>query len=70
MEVYFKIYYDHALAGNNFEYEGNTRLTNRYLYGYGAGFDFVSYYDFVLRVEYTINSEAETGFFLNFKAEF
>lgn len=70
LAVYFKIYYDHALAGNNFEYEGNTRLTNRYLYGYGAGFDIVSYYDFVLRVEYTINSEAETGFFLNFKAEF
>lgn len=70
LAVYFKVYYDNAYAGNDFLYEGNTRLTNRYLFGYGAGFDIVSFYDFVWRIEYSMNSEMEHGLFLNFRADF
>ena len=34
----------------------NNTLTNKFLNGVGAGFDFVTYYDSVLRVEYSFNN--------------
>ncbi|HXC06898.1 MAG TPA: hypothetical protein VNZ86_19200, partial [Bacteroidia bacterium] len=43
---------------------GNT-LDNSWLYGYGAGIDFVTYYDFVLRAEWACNRMGEYGFFLH-----
>ena len=70
LAVYVKAYFDSGYAGNNFTYENNTRLTNRYIYGGGVGLDFVSFYDFVLRTEYSFNLEGERGLFLNFKAAF
>ncbi len=65
--IYFKIYGDAGYVSNKFQ-PGNERLANKGLYGYGLGFDFVTYYDFVLRTEYSINGENEGGFYLNFKA--
>jgi len=34
--------------------------------GFGAGIDFVTYYDKVLRVEYSINRMGEKGLFIHF----
>jgi outer membrane protein assembly factor BamA len=48
----------------------NDRLSNNLLYGVGLGVDIVSFYDFVIRPEYSLNSEGEFNFFLNFKADF
>lgn len=45
-----------------------TRLNNRLLYSAGLGLDFVTYYDKVLRVEYTLNHLGETGIYLHFIA--
>ncbi|MEQ9165200.1 MAG: outer membrane protein assembly factor, partial [Fulvivirga sp.] len=70
LDIYFKVYFDSGY-GENFEnYELNTTLSDRYLFGTGAGIDFVTYYDSVIRLEYTINRENEAGFFLHFKKEF
>ena len=47
----------------------NTRpnpLNNRLLRGAGVGLDLVFYYDFVLRVQYNVNSIGDRGFFLDF----
>lgn len=65
---YFKVFYDHGWAGKYPDYTGSDRLTQKYLYGFGAGLDFVSSYDFVLRMEYSRNAENTNNFFINFKA--
>lgn len=43
---------------------------NEYLYGYGIGIDFVTYYDIVLRIETSRNKFGETGIFLHFNSPF
>lgn len=44
--------------------------SNELLYGYGIGLDFVTYYDIVLRFEYSFNKFGESGLFLHFNAPF
>jgi len=44
------------------------RLPNSWLTGYGAGIDFVSYYDIVFRFEYSFNKFGESGIFIHFTA--
>lgn len=43
-------------------------LQNSLLLGYGAGVDFVTYYDIVLRLEFALNLMGEPGLFLHFRA--
>jgi hypothetical protein len=43
-------------------------LQNELLLGYGAGLDFVTYYDVVVRAEFSLNKMGEAGFFLHFTA--
>lgn len=69
LKVYFKLFGDAAyvhssqnIATNNFK--------NRLLYGYGAGFDFVTYYDISARVEYSINHLNKGGVYVHFKLVF
>jgi len=45
-------------------YSVNNPLTNRMLYGYGPGIDFLLYYDKSLRFEWTWNDLGEGGFYL------
>jgi outer membrane protein assembly factor BamA len=40
-------------------------LANELLPGYGIGIDFVTYYDFVFRLEYSFNKKGESGFFIS-----
>lgn len=69
---YFKVYFDQGYVQNNLPESSNTTvnsiLSNRYIYSYGAGLDLVTYYDAVLRLEYSINALNEAGFFINVKA--
>lgn len=46
----------------------NNGLENSLLIGYGLGIDFVTYYDLVLRMEYSVNRMREHGFFIHFMA--
>jgi hypothetical protein len=57
----------YVLEPNNHETNGN-QLPNRLLWGNGIGFDIVTYYDRVMRMEYSINHLGEHGFFLHFLA--
>jgi hypothetical protein len=71
--VYLKGFADFGYVSNyplNESQNRNTRLTNSPLAGAGFGIDFVTYYDSVLRLEYTFTSQATSGFFLNIKKEF
>jgi hypothetical protein len=44
--------------------------SEEYLYGYGAGIDFVTYYDRVLRIDFSMNKFGDAGVFLHFSAPF
>jgi hypothetical protein len=56
-------------VNNEFTDPENTTLSNRYLFGGGIGLDIVTYYDLVIRLEYSMNDRAETGFFINVRAD-
>jgi len=55
----YEAYRDPALK-NTFE--------NELLVGYGIGLDFVTYYDIVIRLEFSANNKWEKGVFLHFRA--
>jgi outer membrane protein assembly factor BamA len=46
--------------------EYNNRLPNSLLLGSGLGLDVVTYYDKVFRLEYSVNKQGESGFFIHF----
>lgn len=46
----------------------NNKLPNSFLWGNGFGLDVVTYYDQVMRIEYSINRKGEHGVFLHFLA--
>lgn len=65
---YLKIYADWGYAAANHSFENNfvnDQLSNRMTYGYGIGLDVVTFYDMVIRFEYSFNGLGERGFFLN-----
>lgn len=48
------------------QFKATNKLNNSWQYSYGAGIDFVTYYDMIFRLEYSINKLGESGFFLHF----
>lgn len=66
--IYPKIYFDYGYGYNKY-FTGNS-LVNRPLYSGGIGIDIVSFYDFVLRLDYSFNQLGENGLFLHIKNEF
>ena len=64
LEIYSKCYGDIAYVFDRGNYK-NYNLSNRWIYGGGIGFDVVSYYDIVIRVEYSLNAKGETGLFFH-----
>jgi hypothetical protein len=52
---------------DNLDFPKNS-LADELQFGYGIGLDFVTYYDIVLRSEYSFNKFGEHGFFLHFVA--
>jgi len=67
LNIYLGAYFDAGYVDSKVNSSINS-LTNKGLYGAGASVDFVSYYDMVLRVEYSINKLNEKGLFLHFIA--
>jgi hypothetical protein len=66
---YLNLYYDGGyISQKNKQITNN--LSNLYLYGGGIGLDFVTYYDQVLRFEYSINMMKEHGLFVHFTSPF
>jgi outer membrane protein assembly factor BamA len=63
--LHSNLFLDMAYVRDNTLYNANY-FANRWISGYGIGFDFVTYYDRVLRLEFSRNDKAEVGFFLNF----
>jgi len=64
---YFNIFMDVGFAGDPLLNTENNFLNNKMLASFGLGVDLVTYYDFVMRVEASINREGDTGFYFNFR---
>lgn len=65
--LYANIFFDMGYANNQDSNDQNP-LSNQLLWGTGLGIDFVTYYDLVIRFEYTFNKQGENGFFINLVA--
>ena len=73
LSIYLKGYVDAGYVENFKRYEElliNNTLSNRFLIGVGGGVDVVTFYDTVLRFEYSFTREGMHGFFFNVKKEF
>jgi outer membrane protein assembly factor BamA len=67
--LYLNVFLDAGYGVYNQDFGKETNdLQNALLLGYGAGLDFVTYYDVVVRVEFSVNLKNETGVFLHFRA--
>lgn len=64
--LYLNAYFDLGYANDQL-YQDLNSLSNKWLFGYGVGLDVTAFYDFVMRLEYSMNRENERGFFLHFK---
>jgi len=70
LSVYSNLFFDFAyVQGNYFKDDGND-LVNSWLWSTGIGFDLVTYYDQVYRLEFTLNGLGEFGVFLHLETPF
>ncbi len=67
--LYLDVFFDagYGVYYQDFGQETND-LQNTLLLGYGTGLDFVTYYDIVVRLEFSMNFKNEAGIFLHFRA--
>ena len=70
LDIYLKSYLDWGYVKNFNNYGENNRFSDSYLVGSGIGMDIHTMYDMVIRVEYSVNRDLETGFFFHLKREF
>lgn len=66
--IFAKAYSDFGYSRNKIFNQNN--LTNKILYSAGLGIDILSFYDFVIRIDYSFNQMGERGFFFHFSNEF
>tara|TARA_R110002096_G_scaffold352864_6_gene546060 strand:+ start:13589 stop:15013 length:1425 start_codon:yes stop_codon:yes gene_type:complete len=65
--VYLGLFTDMGYVEDNTGFPLNT-LANKIQYSSGIGLDFVSYYDIVIRTEFSINKFGQSGLFFHFVA--
>ena len=63
IKVYLALNNDAGYANDPWYAAGNP-VSNRWLYGYGLGLNFVAYYDKTARIEWSWNDLGESGFYL------
>lgn len=64
--LYFNLFFDTGFVDSKDNIE--TNISNEFLYSGGIGLDFVTYYDKVLRIEYSLNKFGEHGIFFHLGA--
>lgn len=65
--IYLNIFTDAGYAWDRF-YENGNPLNNSFLFGAGIGLDYVTYYDKVIRLEWALNKQKESGIFIHLVA--
>ncbi len=67
--IHYGVYLNAFLDGGyvwDSRYSELNPLSNQFQYSGGLGLDFATYYDSVFRIEFALNRQKETGFFLHF----
>ncbi len=64
VSMYLNAFYDGGYVSDN-RFASRNPLVNSWQYGYGFGYDYVTYYDLVFRFEYAWNKMGEHGFFFH-----
>lgn len=68
--LYTNLFFDFGrVQGKHYNINGND-LPNEFLWSTGIGFDLLSYYDQVYRLEFTLNSLGETGIYFHMETPF
>jgi outer membrane protein assembly factor BamA len=67
--LYLGAYADAAWVQDRTHHDNNP-LSNSFLVGGGIGLDFVTYYDYVFRVEFSVNQMKQGGVYLHLAAPF
>jgi outer membrane protein assembly factor BamA len=67
--MYLKVFGDTGYVDDRLSNPETSRLANTWLYSGGIGFDLVTFYNTVLRLDYSINKAGEKGFFLHFEKD-
>ncbi|MBE0649295.1 MAG: hypothetical protein IH595_00505 [Bacteroidales bacterium] len=65
--VYANLIFDAGYVADHISYT-ESPLSNKFIYGTGLGLDFVTYYDMVFGIEYTINRQNQKNFFISLVA--
>ncbi len=65
--LYTNVFFDMGYASDLQTWQNN-ELGNQLLWTLGAGVDIISFYDIVVRLEYSINKQSQTGFYLGLVA--
>ena len=65
---YIKAFIDVGYVGDPLPFTNGNFLNDRMLIGGGIGIDIQTYYDFVVRFEYSVNRHRQSGFFVNFRS--
>ncbi len=65
LSIYLKAYGEAAYVQDDY-YADNGPLANRWISSTGLGLDFVTFYDSVWTLEYSVNREGESGIFVHF----
>jgi hypothetical protein len=65
--LYANLFFDSGYASDLQTAKANP-LANQLLWSVGAGLDLISFYDIVIRLEYSINKQHQTGFYLGLVA--
>ncbi len=67
---YFTVNFDHGYVHNYAGNAENVLLADRYIFGGGVGIDIITFYDFVMRWEYSVNIEGDRALYFNLFAAF
>lgn len=70
LAIYPNIYVDGGYVSNKFTHLNNSLLANRWLVGGGIGIDFVTWYNFVARINYSVNHLGEARPYFSIGREF
>ena len=67
--AYLNVFYDGAYVQEDVFRKTND-LANSWQHGYGIGLDIISYYDFVMRFEYSFNKQNQSGLYIHLTSGF
>jgi outer membrane protein assembly factor BamA len=67
--AYLNLFYDGAYVKEAY-YKQSNSLANAWQHGYGIGLDLVTYYDLVIRFEYSYTKQNAGGFYIHFTSGF